>query len=65
MGFQCLKDLLANLVPLEQVEKRQDYCIVWDRSLIMSTPAKRRMVGTSFSASFKPGSLSEYHCCIR
>ena len=35
------------------------------RSLIMSIPAKRRIVGTSISASSMAGSLSSYHCCRR
>ena len=35
------------------------------RSLIISIPAKRRIVGTSISASSIAGSLRSYHCCSR
>lgn len=35
------------------------------RSLSMSIPAHRGMVGTSIRASSIAGSLSDYHCCIR
>ena len=59
MGFDGLKDLLAQIMLLQQVAEGQDRGLIRDAitSLISSMPAKRRIVGVSISASSIAGSL--------
>jgi hypothetical protein len=58
-------DLLAEIVLLQQVAEAEDRGLIRALSLIRSMPAKRRIDGTSISASSIAGSLRSYYCCIR
>jgi hypothetical protein len=65
MGFDGLKNQLAQLVLLQQVAEGEDRGFVRDLSLISSMSAKRRIVSTTISASSMAGSLREYRYCNR
>lgn len=60
-----LKDLLEQLVLLQQGPKVRIVVSSGIRSLISSMQAKRRMVVNSIPFSSMVGLMREYHCCSR
>jgi hypothetical protein len=58
-------DLLAEILLLSRWRKARIMVSSGILSLIMSMPAKRRVMGTLISASSMAGSQRSYHCCIK
>lgn len=56
---------LAKVVLLKQTPEAENLCLIRNPIEDQFDFAKRRMVGTSLSASSMAGSLRLYYCCIR
>ena len=65
MGFDGLKDLLAQLVLLQQVAEGEDRGLIGDPIADQLDAGKAPIVDTSIRASSMAGSLSAYHCCSK
>lgn len=63
-AFGSAVDLLAELEHLVHVPKARIVVTSGILSMIMSIPAKQRMVATSVSALFVPGTHRMHYCCI-
>jgi hypothetical protein len=65
VGLDDIKDFLPQFVLLKQVPEAENRCLIRDLVAEQIDSSKRRMVGTSISASSMAGSLRLYHYCIR